>query len=107
MIGLRYLKSNYILRRKVVRGTDMGQRPPSPLGRGGALDSIRLGQQKTRRQNLKYKKRMDPQPEKDGKDKQIKDRKDVKTASLVSKRLKFKKTWTEKPTKETKLFEDV
>ena len=34
----------------------MGQRPPSPLGRGGALDSIRLGQQKTKRQNLKYKK---------------------------------------------------
>ena len=32
MIGLRYLKSNYILRRKVVRGTDMGHRPLCPWG---------------------------------------------------------------------------
>ena len=32
MIGLRYLKSNYILRRKVVRGRDMGQRPLRPWG---------------------------------------------------------------------------
>ena len=60
----------------------MGQRPPSPLGRGGALDSIRLGQQKTKRQNLKYKKEWTLSQKKDGKDKQIKDRKDVKTASL-------------------------
>ena len=89
----------------MVRGTDMGQRPPSPLGRGGALDSIRLGQQKTKRQNLKYKKEWTLSQKKDGKDKQIKDRKDVKTASLVSKRWKLKKT--QKPSIETKLFEDV
>ena len=39
---------------KVVRGADMGQRPPSPPGRGGALDmdSILLGQKRQQRQNM-------------------------------------------------------
>ena len=45
------MKSKVSLRdEKVLRGTDMGQRPPSPPGRGGALDSILLGQKRRQRQ---------------------------------------------------------